>query len=64
MDERLRDFYEYTALCRKYDMLGLNDLKLNAQYFTKGMDNIKSVRVEINKANDIDSVMGIIGRLG
>ena len=45
-------------------MLGLNDLKLNAQYFTKGMDNIKSVRVEINKANDIDSVMGIIGRLG
>jgi tRNA-dihydrouridine synthase B len=63
MDERLRDFYEYTALCRKYDILALNDLKLNAQYFTKGMDNIKSVRIEINKANDIDSVMGIIGGL-
>ncbi|MGB8218444.1 MAG: tRNA-dihydrouridine synthase family protein [Candidatus Methanoperedens sp.] len=62
--ERLRDFYEYTALCSKYEMLSLNDLKLNAQYFTKGIDNIKSVRIEINKANDIDSVMGIIGGLG
>ncbi|VVB97644.1 tRNA-dihydrouridine synthase B [uncultured archaeon] len=60
MDERLRDFYDYTALCQKFDMLGLNDLKLNAQYFTKGMENIKSVRIEINKANDIDSVMGIM----
>jgi nifR3 family TIM-barrel protein len=63
MDERLRDFYEYTALCSKYGMLALNDLKLNAQWFTKGMDNIKSARVEINKANDVDSVMGIIGGL-
>lgn len=63
MAERLQDFYEYTALCSKYGMLALNDLKLNAQWFTKGMDNIKSARVEINKANDIDSVMGIIGGL-
>jgi tRNA-dihydrouridine synthase B len=63
MAERLRDFYEYTALCSKYGMLALNDLKLNAQWFTKGIDNIKSVRIEINKANDIDSVMGIIGGL-
>ena len=52
------------ALCNKYGMLSLNDLKLNAQWFTKGMDNIKSVRVEINRASDVDSVMGIIGGLG
>jgi tRNA-dihydrouridine synthase B len=64
INEKLRDFYEYTALCSKYEMLSLNDLKLSAQWFTKGMDNIKSVRIEINKANDIDSVMGIIGGLG
>ncbi len=60
VDERLRDFHEYTALSMKFGMLALNDLKLNAQWFTKGMDNIKSVRVEINRASDVDSVMGII----
>ncbi len=62
--ERLRDFYEYTALCQRFDMLALNDMKLNAQWFTKGMDNIKSVRVKINRASDVDSVMGIIEGLG
>lgn len=59
-EERLADFFEYVELCRKYDMLTINDLKLNAQWFTKGMENVKQIRVKINKTEDIESVMEII----
>ncbi len=58
--ERLEDFFDYVALCRNYDMLSFNDLKLNAQWFIRGMDNVKKVRVEINKTQDIDSIIGIM----
>jgi nifR3 family TIM-barrel protein len=58
--ERLGDFFEYAESCKKYDMLSFNDLKLNAMWFMKGMDNVKKVRVEINKMQDIDSILGIM----
>jgi len=61
--ERLGDFFEYAESCKNYDMLSFNDLKLNAQWFTRGMENVKKVRVEINKTQDIDSIMGIMRRL-
>ncbi len=58
--ETLEDFFEYVKLCRDHDILSFNDLKLNAQWFIKGMDNVKKVRVRINETKDIDSIMGII----
>ncbi|CAG0990548.1 MAG: tRNA dihydrouridine synthase DusB [Candidatus Methanoperedens sp.] len=61
--ERLADFFEYTELCRNYGMHTYNDLKRNAQWFTKGMENVKQVRVNINKAHDIDSIMAIMNGL-
>lgn len=61
--ETLEDFFEYAKLCQDHDMLTFNDLKLNAQWFTKGMDNVKKVRVRINRTKNIDSIMGIIREL-
>lgn len=61
--ERLGDFFEYVGLCRNYDLFSFNDLKFKAQWFTKGMENVKKIRVEINKTQDIDSIMEIITRL-
>ncbi|MCX9085395.1 MAG: tRNA-dihydrouridine synthase family protein [Candidatus Methanoperedens sp.] len=58
--ERLGDFFEYVALCQNYDLLSFNDLKLNAQWFTRGMEDAKKTRVEINKTQNIDSIMKII----
>jgi len=58
--ERLGDFCEYVALCRSYNMLSFNDLKLNAQWFTRGMENAKKARVNINKTQDIDSIVEIM----
>ena len=60
IEDRLADFFEYMELCRKYGMLTYNDLKRNARWFTKGMENVKPIRVKIDKAEDIDSIIGIL----
>ncbi|MFZ3167175.1 MAG: tRNA dihydrouridine synthase DusB [Candidatus Methanoperedens sp.] len=62
-EERLADFFDYIKLCRNYGMLTFNDMKRNAQWFTKGMENVKQVRMEINKTRDIDSIMAIMNDL-
>jgi len=62
-DERLADFFDYIKLCRNYGMLTFNDLKRNAQWFTKGMENVKQVRMKINKTHDIGSIMAIMNEL-
>lgn len=59
-EKRLADFFEYMELCSNYGMLTYNDLKRNAQWFTKGMENVKQVRVKINQTEDIDSIIGIL----
>jgi nifR3 family TIM-barrel protein len=59
-DERLDDFFEYVKLCRRYDLLAFNDLKLKAQRFLKNRENIKCVRERLNGAVDIDSIMNIM----
>lgn len=59
-DERLDDFFEYERLCREYDLLAFNDLKLKAQRFLKNRENIKCVRERLNGAMDIDSIMKIM----
>lgn len=59
-DERLDDFFEYVKLCRSYDLLAFNDLKLKAQRFLKNRENIKCVRERLNGAVDIDSIMKIM----
>jgi nifR3 family TIM-barrel protein len=59
-DERMDDFFEYEKLCRRYDLLAFNDLKLKAQRFLKNRENIKRVRERLNGALDIDSIMKIM----
>jgi tRNA-dihydrouridine synthase B len=58
--ERLNDFFEYVELCRKFGMITYADIKLNAQWFIKNSENIKHVRVKINLAKDIDSIIDIM----
>jgi len=62
-EERLKDFFEYAELCRKYDMLSYCDIKLKAQWFLKNREKISLVREKINEAKDIGSVMGIMNEL-
>ncbi|MCE8428276.1 MAG: tRNA-dihydrouridine synthase family protein [Candidatus Methanoperedens sp.] len=62
-DRRLDNILEYIELCRKYNMLTFNDLKLKSYWFLKNRENIKSVRKKINEAKNMDSIMGILGEL-
>jgi tRNA-dihydrouridine synthase B len=59
-NERMDDFFYYEKLCRRYDFLAFNDLKLKAQRFLKNRENIKCVREHLNGALDIDSIIKIM----
>jgi nifR3 family TIM-barrel protein len=63
LSERLDDFFEYAGLCRKYGLLGFRDIVVKAQWFTKGMKNVKPVRVKINRMTDVDSVLKVMEEL-
>ncbi len=58
--ERLDDFFEYEAMCRRYGLFSFRDLNVKAVWFTKGMKNIKPKRVEINKTKDIESLLEVM----
>ena len=58
--ERLEDFFEYEAMCRKYGFSSFRDLNAKAVWFTKGMKNIKPTRVEINKTKDVVSLLEVM----
>ena len=58
--DKLNDFFEYVALRRKFGTITYADIKLNAQWFIKNSENIKPVRVKINQAKDIESIINIM----
>lgn len=60
---KLDDFLEYVNLCRKFGMLNYRDIKLNAQSFIKNSENIKPVRIKVNQAKDIDSIIDIMNQM-
>ncbi|MCZ7395127.1 MAG: tRNA-dihydrouridine synthase family protein [Candidatus Methanoperedens sp.] len=59
-EERLDDFFEYEATCRRYGLFSFRDLNVKAMWFTKGMKNIKPTRMEINQTKDIGSLLEIM----
>ena len=60
---RLDDLFEYIELCRRFNMLTFNDLKLKSYWFLKNRENIKSVRKKMSGAKDIDSIIEILEEL-
>ncbi|MCZ7356920.1 MAG: tRNA-dihydrouridine synthase family protein [Candidatus Methanoperedens sp.] len=61
--DQIGEFFEYAALCSKYDMMAYSDLKLKAQWFLKKRENIRSERKKINEAKDIDMILKIMSGL-
>jgi len=59
-EERLDDFFEYAAMCRRYGLFSFRDLNVKAMWFTRGMTNIKPTRMEINKTKDIESLLEVM----
>ncbi|MCX9010417.1 MAG: tRNA dihydrouridine synthase DusB [Candidatus Methanoperedens sp.] len=63
LHERLEDFFEYVELCRRYGILTFRDLSAKAMWFTKGLENIKPVRIRLNGAKDEGSILGVMNGL-
>ena len=54
--EKINGYFDYVQACEKYDMVKLNDLRLKAVQFTKGIEFTKQARVQIQAAQSIAEI--------
>ncbi|MBE0523905.1 MAG: tRNA-dihydrouridine synthase [Methanosarcinales archaeon] len=62
-EEQVNDFFDYVSLLNKFNILDYANIKLHAKWFTKGINRGKSVRTRINAADNIDTIMEIMGEI-
>jgi len=55
-EDKIKDFFEYIKLCKKFDIFSVVDAKLKAQEFTKGLEGSVKLRRELNKVKCWDEV--------
>lgn len=51
-DEKIKDYFEYILLCKKYDIFSIKDAKRKAQEFTKGLPGSSKLRMRLNKVKE------------
>jgi len=61
--ERIKDFFEYIKLCKKFDIFSVADAKLKAQEFTKGLEGSVKLRRELNKVKDWEEIKKLMEKL-
>lgn len=59
-EEKIADFFEYTELCRKFNIFSVKDAKLKAQEFTKGMDGSSKLRKKLNSVKDWGEIKELV----
>jgi len=55
-EERIKDYFEYIELCRKYKIFSIKDAKLKAQEFTKGLPGSSKLRYKLNKIKNWEEI--------
>ena len=53
-------FFEYVDLWEKYEGLKFTNLKIQASYFTKGIQNAGQLRIDLVKAKTVDEIKEIL----
>lgn len=48
-EEKIKDFFEYIDLCKRFDIFSIKDAKIKAQEFTKGLQGSSRLRRELNR---------------
>jgi len=51
-EEKIKDYFEYIKLCKKFKIFSLIDAKIKAQEFTKGLEGSAKLRKELNRVGD------------
>lgn len=59
-EERIKDFFEYITLTRKYGIFSVKDARIRAQEFTKGLPGGKKVRGRLNKVRSFETIEEIL----
>jgi nifR3 family TIM-barrel protein len=59
-EEKIKDFFEYTKLSKKYKIFSVKDAKLKAQEFTKGIPGSKKIRREMNRIKTWEEIEKLI----
>ncbi len=59
-EEKIKDFFEYIELAKKFNIFSIADAKLKAQEFTKGLPGSVKLRRELNKIKDWSQIQNII----
>ncbi len=58
--ERIKDFFNYIQLSKKFKIFSVIDAKLKAQEFTKGLDGSSGFRRKLNKVKEWDEIEGLM----
>jgi nifR3 family TIM-barrel protein len=61
--EKIKDYFGYIKLAKKYKISSLSDAKLKAQEFTKGIKGSKELRRKLNSVNSWEKIERLIRNL-
>jgi len=59
-EKRIKDYFEYIKLAKKYDCFSLKDAKWKAQEFTKGLSGSTKLRRKLNSIKNWDEIEKLI----
>lgn len=62
-EDKIKDFFDYISLAKKYNIFSLSDAKLKAQEFTKGLEGSKELRRKLNTIKSWDKIENLISRI-
>lgn len=58
--EKIKDYFEYIELTRKFNIFSIKDAKLKAQEFTKGLPGSSKLRKKLNKIKTWEEIERLI----
>jgi nifR3 family TIM-barrel protein len=62
-EEKIKDYFEYIELAKKYNIFSVKDAKLRAQEFTKGIVGSSKLRQRLNKIRNWEEIESLIKKL-
>ena len=59
-EEKIKDYFEYIKLAKKYKIFSISDAKLKAQEFTKGIEGSRELRRRLNTIKTGDEIEKLV----
>jgi len=59
-EDKIKDYFKYIELTKKYDCFSIKDAKYNAQNFTRGLPRSAELRKKLNKIEDFHEIDALL----